>query len=121
MVGAYKRKDVSNDFVLSDNEDSRPTKKGKAAASKFEPSAAVKTDDDGNKYWEISGLRRVTISDFKNNSMVSIREYYEKDGKHLPGKKVGHDVCIWNNPYCRPGHQHDRRAVLDSDRITASN
>ncbi|KAI5776638.1 transcriptional Coactivator p15-domain-containing protein [Geopyxis carbonaria] len=45
-------------------------------------------DDEGNSYWEIGGrLRRITLSQFKGNNLVSIREYYEKDGKTLPGKK----------------------------------
>ena len=28
------------------------------------------------------------ISEYKGQCMVSIREYYEKDGQALPGKKV---------------------------------
>ena len=34
------------------------------------------------------GNRRVTISEFKGNTMVNIREYYEANGKVLPGKKA---------------------------------
>lgn len=30
----------------------------------------------------------MVISDFKGTTMISIREYYEKDGDFLPGKKV---------------------------------
>lgn len=48
----------------------------------------TRLDTDGNEYWEISKMRRVTISEFKGKRMVNIREYYEKDGKDLPGKKV---------------------------------
>lgn len=33
-------------------------------------------------------MRRVAISEFKGKRMVNIREFYEKDGKDLPGKKV---------------------------------
>ena len=28
------------------------------------------------------------ISEFKGKTMINIREYYEKDGESLPGKKV---------------------------------
>ncbi|MCJ1367984.1 hypothetical protein MMC16_007122 [Acarospora aff. strigata] len=44
-------------------------------------------DANGDEYFELSHLRRVTISSFKGKRMVSIREYYEKDGEALPGKK----------------------------------
>lgn len=37
---------------------------------------------------QLSGKRRVQISEFKGTTMVGVREYYEKDGKTLPGKKV---------------------------------
>ncbi|KAF9883443.1 hypothetical protein FE257_003441 [Aspergillus nanangensis] len=32
-------------------------------------------------------MRRVTVSSFRGKTMLSIREYYEKDGQALPGKK----------------------------------
>lgn len=38
------------------------------------------------KHWQISGKRRLVVSEFKGNTMINIREYYEKDGKALPGK-----------------------------------
>lgn len=34
-------------------------------------------------------MRRVTVSSFRGQTMVNLREYYEKDGQELPGKKVG--------------------------------
>lgn len=71
-------------------------------------------DDDGNPFWEVgssldstvwycklqtdsmyfqlSNKRRVGVSQFKNMSFINIREYYEKDGKTLPGKKVSQSV-----------------------------
>ncbi|KAF9616407.1 hypothetical protein IFM89_029661 [Coptis chinensis] len=35
----------------------------------------------------LSNKRRVTIQDFRGKTLVSIREYYEKDGKQLPSSK----------------------------------
>lgn len=49
--------------------------------------------DGSGVYWEISGKRRLQLSEFKGNTMVGVREYYEKDGKALPGKKVGVLLC----------------------------
>ncbi|KAL3135856.1 hypothetical protein ABBQ32_007412 [Trebouxia sp. C0010 RCD-2024] len=36
---------------------------------------------------QLSAMRKADVSDFKGTVYVSIREYYEKDGKQLPGKK----------------------------------
>ncbi|KAK2812324.1 hypothetical protein FQN50_001323 [Emmonsiellopsis sp. PD_5] len=47
-----------------------------------------KTDSNGDPYWNISRLRRLTVSSFKGRTLVSVREYYEKDGQELPGKKL---------------------------------
>lgn len=38
---------------------------------------------------QLTGKRRVQISEFKNNTMVSIREFYEKDGKTVSALKDG--------------------------------
>lgn len=47
-----------------------------------------KVDTNGDRYWELSKMRRVTISSFRGKNMVNVREYYEKNGQELPGKKV---------------------------------
>jgi hypothetical protein len=77
-----------NGFV----EDAPKSKKSKNSTSSSPAKAALNTeelfDDDGNQYWELSRVRRVGISTFKNNTFINIREFYEKDGKSLPGKKV---------------------------------
>ncbi|KAI5195924.1 hypothetical protein AUEXF2481DRAFT_25517 [Aureobasidium subglaciale EXF-2481] len=57
-------------------------------AKKGQPISKDKqVDEDGNPYWELSGKRRVTLSEFKKVHLINIREYYEKDGQMLPGKK----------------------------------
>ncbi|KEQ71990.1 PC4-domain-containing protein [Aureobasidium namibiae CBS 147.97] len=63
-------------------EDAPQSKRAKTAISKDK-----QVDDDGNPYWELSGKRRVTLSEYKKIHLINIREYYEKDGKTLPGKK----------------------------------
>lgn len=86
-----KRKHMSDEFVADDSDDgTRPAQRAKTSktSSHFALSRAAQTDDNGDSYWEISKARRVVISEFKGMKMVNIREYYEKDGKSLPGKKV---------------------------------
>lgn len=85
-----KRKHMSDEFVADDSDDgTRPAQRAKTSktSSHFALSRAAQTDDNGDSYWEISKARRVVISEFKGMKMVNIREYYEKDGKSLPGKK----------------------------------
>ena len=37
--------------------------------------------------FQLARMRYATVSEFRGKVLVSIREYYEKDGKMLPGKK----------------------------------
>nr|OQO17211.1 hypothetical protein B0A51_17336 [Rachicladosporium sp. CCFEE 5018] len=63
------------------------TSKTKTSNSTSDLNRSRQTDDDGNDFWELSRTKRVQISEFKGITMVGIREFYEKDGKWLPGKK----------------------------------
>ncbi|KAJ4952579.1 hypothetical protein NE237_029411 [Protea cynaroides] len=50
--------------------------------------AAKEFDDEGDLIiCRLSNRRRVTIQDFRGKTLVSIREYYERDGKQLPSSK----------------------------------
>ena len=83
---------VANDSNTSDHPNKRSkTMKSGTQSSHFSSAGKPQLDTDDNEYWEISKMRRITISEFKGMRMVNIREYYEKDGKDLPGKKVG--IC----------------------------
>lgn len=37
--------------------------------------------------WELDRMRYVKVRHFKGKIQVDIREYYEKDGKEMPGKR----------------------------------
>ncbi|XP_062074599.1 RNA polymerase II transcriptional coactivator KELP [Humulus lupulus] len=45
-------------------------------------------DDEGNLIvCKLSEKRKVTVQDFRGKTLVSIREYFKKDGKELPTAK----------------------------------
>ncbi|KAB8232355.1 transcriptional Coactivator p15-domain-containing protein [Aspergillus alliaceus] len=65
-----------------------PSRSAASSNSHKDYTSAIKgIDTNGDSYWEISKMRRVTISSFRGKTLVNIREYYEKDGQELPGKK----------------------------------
>ncbi|KAL4819047.1 transcriptional Coactivator p15-domain-containing protein [Aspergillus spinulosporus] len=92
-MASHSRKRVSEvaDHSLADNpplsKKSRTNAPGVAGFGSSRETVARKEDSNGDSYWEISKMRRVTISSFRGKTMVNIREYYEKDGEELPGKK----------------------------------
>lgn len=95
---------TSDDGFVEDD-DAPSTKRSKTSSAKASKSrsaphtsgsvsasaSGAQVDDNGDPYWDLSasGSRRVTVNNFKGKTMVNIREYYEKDGAKLPGKKVG--------------------------------
>ena len=79
--------DAEGDLVIDNGHSSKRTKTKASQAKPYVKEG--ETDSNGDRYWEISKARRVTISSFRGKTMISIREYYEKDGQELPGKKVG--------------------------------
>lgn len=81
------REDVFDDGAYSQ---SKKTKISSSSSSTQHEGSSSKIDANGDRYWEISKMRRVTVSSFREKMMVSVREYYEKDGQELPGKKVRH-------------------------------
>lgn len=50
-------------------------------------SEAVKEQGSEGKLFDISPTRKISVRQFGSNVLIDIREYYEKDGQFLPGKK----------------------------------
>ncbi|KAI9848415.1 MAG: hypothetical protein M1837_000210 [Sclerophora amabilis] len=78
--------DDDDGFVVDSKQTTKRVKTERLMPDTDVPGNGAK-DEEGSEYWEISKNRRLTISVFKGKHMVNIREYYEKDGKNLPGKK----------------------------------
>ncbi|OCK73584.1 PC4-domain-containing protein [Lepidopterella palustris CBS 459.81] len=78
----YKRSADSDDSELE-----HPIKKTKGSKGEATGPPSLQKDSEGNDYWELSKSKRIAVSEFKGKIFINIREYYEKDGKALPGKK----------------------------------
>ncbi|KAK1259569.1 RNA polymerase II transcriptional coactivator KELP [Acorus gramineus] len=92
----FVRKIVES-FLLSQKEDDDDGGKVEGEA-KEEPEEEEEEDKRGDEEREydqdgnliicrLSKKRKVTIQDFKGKTLVSIREYYDKNGKELPSTK----------------------------------
>ncbi|KAH9520424.1 Transcriptional coactivator [Bulinus truncatus] len=85
---------TSSDSESADSDEPKSKKKKPAAKSvketkvdKKEETAGPTKNSSGEFMFQISKMRFATVSEFRGKAMVSIREYYEKDGDLRPGKK----------------------------------
>jgi hypothetical protein len=84
-------------------------KNGKSAASAKQPpakkaaSAAAAASDENDQrpadgMYTLAKMRFVNVSEFKGKAYVNIREYYESNGKTMPGKKgISLSVDQWES------------------------
>ncbi|KAF1979829.1 PC4-domain-containing protein [Bimuria novae-zelandiae CBS 107.79] len=84
---AFTKKRPSPD---EDDEAEPASKKAKGDAEEEPLVPKLETDDENNPFVSLkaNGMRRVTITEFKGNTLVNIREYWTDDGGQVkPGKK----------------------------------
>ncbi|KAF5195302.1 Rna polymerase ii transcriptional coactivator [Thalictrum thalictroides] len=88
-----KRKSVvheeeEEEELVSDEEVSGPPAKKNKTAKKSATTTTTENDSDKDiLVCEISEKRRVSVRSWRGAVVLDIREFYEKDGKKLPGKK----------------------------------
>lgn len=91
---------VVESFLLSkkDQEQGEHEQEEAKEIEEVEEEAEGEEEEEGKKKREfdeagdliicrLSNKRRVTVQEFKGKTLVSIREYYDKDGKELPSSK----------------------------------
>lgn len=67
-----------------------PSKKAKGNASEARTA-------DKEPTWILQGTKMVKVREFKGKQYVDIREYYEKNGELLPGKKgISLPTALWH-------------------------
>ncbi|KAF7858579.1 hypothetical protein EAF04_009179 [Stromatinia cepivora] len=74
---------VSDDSTVRKSKKSKPTK----ATTTTKPTSSSSSTTPS---WDLSTgrtPRKIELSDFKGQTLINIREFYEKDGNLLPGKK----------------------------------
>ena len=73
--------------ALDDPAVARPAPAAAAAASTQGALVEPLEGEKGDSYFELTSKRRITVTNFRGAHKVDIREFYEKDGKMLPGKR----------------------------------
>lgn len=59
-------------------------------------------NEAGETYFELERNRRVTVREFRGKLIIDVREFYEKDGKYLHGKKGETHIISSVPPFLHP-------------------
>ncbi|XP_050441754.1 RNA polymerase II transcriptional coactivator [Adelges cooleyi] len=97
MAPKKTKREVSDDSSSDSGPDDRnpPPKKSKPADKAPAKKSAPKKDEEPS--WSLDKNRTVKVREFRGRYMVDIREYYEKNGELLPGKKgISLSINQWN-------------------------
>ncbi|KAJ6644489.1 RNA polymerase II transcriptional coactivator KIWI [Pseudolycoriella hygida] len=77
------KKVLHSDCSDSHSNEQPPAKRAKTEKQRL--SSGVKTED--GTVFDLDRYKRVTVREFKGKLYIDIREFYEQNGKQLPGKK----------------------------------
>ncbi|XP_013117235.1 RNA polymerase II transcriptional coactivator [Stomoxys calcitrans] len=85
-----KKQSSSSDSDSGPDDRAPPAKKSKEQNAKEDKKDAV------NNQWTLEKLRQIRISEFRGRKLIDIREFYEKNGELLPGKKgISLSITQW--------------------------
>ncbi|KAI0472567.1 transcriptional Coactivator p15-domain-containing protein [Xylariaceae sp. FL0804] len=97
MAGLSKKRrareeDRDDDDAASSDEGVKSIKKTKKV--KLAAAGDSGKDEAGNCYWNLAPTRRVTVSEFKGNTYVNLREYYTDNAGNLKPTKKGLSLTL---------------------------
>ncbi|XP_076466046.1 activated RNA polymerase II transcriptional coactivator p15-like [Babylonia areolata] len=82
----------------AEKEPPKKQEKGKSSEKSKAESSDVEKGPNGELMFQLARMRYATVSEFRGKVLVSIREYYEKDGDLRPGKKgISLSLEQWNS------------------------
>ncbi|XP_061390697.1 RNA polymerase II transcriptional coactivator-like [Musca vetustissima] len=85
-----KKNESTSDSDSGPDDRAPPPKKSKDSAADDKKSGA------NSNQWVLERQRQVRINEFRGKKLIDIREYYEKNGEMLPGKKgISLSVTQW--------------------------
>ncbi|XP_065358326.1 RNA polymerase II transcriptional coactivator [Calliphora vicina] len=80
-----KKQESSSDSDSGPDDTHPPAKKSKETSDSNDSKS--KSSDKNTNHWVLEKQRQVRINEFRGRKLIDIREYYEKNGESLPGKK----------------------------------
>ncbi|KAM7352390.1 single stranded-binding protein c31A [Cochliomyia hominivorax] len=81
------KKDESSSDSDSGPDDRHPPAKKSKETSDNKSGKTKSNDNEETTHWVLEKQRQVRINEFRGRKLIDIREYYEKNGEILPGKK----------------------------------
>ncbi|XP_052211603.1 uncharacterized protein LOC127814252 [Diospyros lotus] len=103
---------VVESYLLSMQDQLKPERRTHVAVpAQAQGVAPSEPTQDGGRMWKLAETRGVAVHDFKGSTLVSIRDYYEKDGKLLHSSR-GISLSSWQWSAFRKSFPSIEAAIL---------